>query len=312
MEAYRTGSIREATKATASEFQSMVGTSAPIREVERALGWLAVAEVNLLLQGEAGTGKRVLAEAIHAQSPRGAGAFFAVPLSGRSETEIEVELFGRDGDGGLVATRGATLYLEDISTLTMRLQRRLARVLRGDPGRRGARIIASTLVELEESVRLGRFLPDLHAHLGLIRLTVPPLRERREDIVALTEYFVRRYCERTGIPGITVARTALAELTAYAWPGNARELQQTLEAALALTRGPELTAERVRTVLGRRPRRYVAPDVFPLRSLERDYIATVLARCNWNQSLAARRLGIGRNTLMRKIKSFKLEKSEAA
>ncbi|HEY2387035.1 MAG TPA: sigma 54-interacting transcriptional regulator [Candidatus Binatia bacterium] len=296
----------------ASEFQSMVGTSAPIREVERALGWLAVAEVNLLLQGEAGTGKRVLAEAIHAQSPRGAGPFFAVSLSGRPEVDVEVEMFGRDGESGLVATRGATLYLEDISTLSMRLQRRLARVLRSDPARRGARIIASTLVELEEAVRLGRFLPDLHAHLGLIRLTVPPLRERREDIVALTEYFVRRYCERTGVLGIAVARTALAELTAYAWPGNARELQQTLEAALALTRGQELTAERIRTVLGRRPRRYVAPDVFPLRELERDYIATVLARCNWNQSLAARRLGIGRNTLMRKIKSFKLERSEAA
>jgi len=164
----------------------------------------------------------------------------------------------------------------------------------------------------EEAVRLGRFLPDLYAHLGLIRLTIPPLRERREDVVALTEYFVSRYCERGGLGGVRVARSALAELTGYAWPGNARELQQTLEAALALTRTGELTAERVRTVLGRRPRRHLAPDVFPLRELERDYIATVLVRCNWNQSLAARRLGIGRNTLMRKIKSFKLEKSEAA
>ena len=314
METYRTVSTREPSRAVVTtEFQSMVGTSAPIREVERALGWLAAAEVNLLLQGEAGTGKRVLAEAIHTQSPRGAGPFFAVALTGRPESDIESELFGRDGEGGLIgAARGATLYLEDISSLSIRLQRRLARVLRADPARRGVRIIASTLVDLEESVRFGRFLPDLHSHLGLIRLTVPPLRERREDIVALTEYFVRRYCERTGLAGISVARAALAELTAYAWPGNARELQQTLEAALALTRGGELTAERIRTVLGRRPRRHVAPDVFPLRELERDYIGTVLARCNWNQSLAARRLGIGRNTLMRKIKSFKLEKSEAA
>src|SRR5215467_11461245 len=100
MERHRTGStIREASRAAVtSEFQSMVGSSAPIREVERALGWLAVAEVNLLLQGETGTGKRVLAEAIHAQSPRGAGPFFAVPLNGRPEAEIELELFGRDGE----------------------------------------------------------------------------------------------------------------------------------------------------------------------------------------------------------------------
>ncbi len=315
MRTYQSGTAAGSAGATVTtEIQSMVGTSGPIREVERALGWLAAAEVNLLLQGEAGTGKRALAEAIHARSPRAAGPFFAVSLSGRADAEIEAELFGRDGGGGLIgAAGGTTLYLEDISSLAPRLQRRLARALRtAEPTRRSVRLIASTVIELEEAVRLGRFLPDLYAHLGLIRLTVPPLRERREDIVALTEHFVRSYCERTASPRITIARGAVAELTAYAWPGNVRELQQALGAALALTRGGELTAERVRTVLGRRPRRHAAPDVFPLRALERDYIATVLARCNWNQSLAARRLGIGRNTLMRKIKSFKLEKSEAA
>lgn len=312
MESYRSESTAEAIAAGPAT-PVMMGTSAPIREVERALGWLAAAEVNLLLQGETGTGKQVLAEAIHAQSPRGSGPFSAVALAGRAESQLESELFGKDGSAGLVGdVRGATLYLEGIASLPLRLQRRLVRALRVDRGRRGVRIIASTPIELEESVRLGRFLPDLYAHLGLIRLTIPPLRERREDIVALTEYFVRRYCERTGSTGVRVARSALAELTGYAWPGNARELQQTLEAALGLARGSELTAERIRTVLGRRPRRHVAPDVFPLRELERDYIATVLMRCNWNQSLAARRLGIGRNTLMRKIKSFKLEKCEAA
>lgn len=312
METYRAVSVREAVGNT-SAVQVIVGTSAPIREVERALGWLAAAEVNLLLQGEAGTGKRVLAEAIHTQSPRGSGPFSALAITGKSESQLEAELFGAEGETGLMSpTRSATLYLEDIGSLPMRLQRRLTRALRADPGRRAVRIIASTPVELEEGVRLGRFLPDLYAHLGLIRLTIPPLRERREDIVALTEFFVARYCERTGAAGIRIARSALAELTAYAWPQNARELQQTLEAALGLARTGELTAERIRTVLGRRPRRHLAPDVFPLRELERDYIATVLARCNWNQSLAARRLGIGRNTLMRKIKSFKLEKSEAA
>jgi DNA-binding NtrC family response regulator len=312
MESYRSGSARDATSAGPATLM-MMGTSAPIREVERALGWLAAAEVNLLLQGEPGTGKQVLAEAIHAQSPRGSGPFSVVTLAGRPEAQLESELFGKDGTSGLMGdARGATLYLESIGSLPLRLQRRLVRALRVDRGRRAVRIFASTPIELEEFVRLGRFLPDLYAHLGLIRLTIPPLRERREDVVALTEYFVRRYCDRTGTTGVRVARSALAELTGYAWPGNARELQQTLEAALALTRGGELTAERIRTVLGRRPRRHVAPDVFPLRELERDYIATVLMRCKWNQSLAARRLGIGRNTLMRKIKSFKLENCEAA
>ena len=313
MESYRPVSLRDSSKVTlAGAAQVVVGTSAPIREVERALGWLAAAEVNLLLQGEPGSGKRVLAEAIHLQSPRGSGQFYAVSLANRTDSQIEAELFAAPGEGLLGDARGATLYLEEVGCLPMRLQRRFVRLLRADPSRRNVRIIASSTSELEEAVRLGRFLPELYAHLGLIRLTLPPLRERREDIVALTEYFVRRYCERAGNGAIRVSRSALAELTTYAWPGNARELQQTLEAALALTRTGELTGERIRTVLGRRPRRHVAPDVFPLRTLERDYIATVLTRCNWNQSLAARRLGIGRNTLMRKIKSFKLEKSEAA
>ena len=312
MESCRPVSIRDLSALGDSAAPLVVGTSAPIREVERALGWLAAAEVNLLLQGEAGTGKRVLAETIHLQSPRGSGPFYAVSLTSRPESQLEAELFADGGGGLLGGVHGATLYLEDIASLPARLQRRLLRALRTDPGRRCVRIIAATPTELEEAVRLGRFLPELYAHLGLIRLTIPPLRERREDIVALTQYFVRRFCESTGKARIRVARSPLAELTGYAWPGNARELQQTLEAALALTRTGELTAERVRTVLGRRPRRRVAPDVFPLRALERDYIATVLTRCNWNQSLAARRLGIGRNTLMRKIKSFKLEKSEAA
>jgi DNA-binding NtrC family response regulator len=174
------------------------------------------------------------------------------------------------------------------------------------------RVIASSTIELEDLVRVGRFLPDLYFHLGLIRLTIPPLRERREDIPVMADHFVRRWCEETKTRRIVLGRSALNELANYAWPGNARELQQTLESALATSRGAEISADRIRTVLGRRPRRHAAPDVFPLRQLERDYIATVLARCNWNQSLAARRLGIGRNTLMRKIKSFKLERSEAA
>ncbi len=313
MESNRSASVRESSPAAPVTAHAVVGTSGPVREVERVLGSLAAAEVNLLIQGEAGTGKRVLAEVIHAQSARRAAPFHVVAIANRVEAQLELELFGTLGEATLRGDAlSATLYLEDVAALSIRLQRRLLRALRADPGRRGARIIAATRTELEEAVRIGRFLPELYAHLGLIRLTIPPLRERREDIAALSEYFVRSYCERTGHAAVRVARSALNELTGYAWPGNARELQQTLEAALAQSRATELTAERIRTVLGRRPRRHVAPDVFPLRMLERDYIATVLTRCNWNQSLAARRLGIGRNTLMRKIKSFKLERSEAA
>ncbi len=159
-------------------YRVVVGTSAPIREVERALGWLAAAEVNLLLQGEPGSGKRVLAEAIHLQSPRASGEFYAVSLANRTDSQIEAELFAAPGEGLLGDARGATLYLEEVGCLPMRLQRRFVRLLRADPSRRNVRIIASSTSELEEAVRLGRFLPELYAHLGLIRLTLPPLPGR--------------------------------------------------------------------------------------------------------------------------------------
>ena len=294
------------------EAEMMIGSSASMRDVERALARLATADVNLLLRGETGTGKRILAEAIHRQSQRSNGRLPVLSLAGVPDARAEVELFGDEGSGGLVAqARGSALYLEHIESLSQRLQRRLVQAL-DTPGIGGdLRVIAGTTVELEELVRLGRFRADLYFHLP-VRVTIPPLRERREDIAAIATQFIKQWCERTGSPRVVLGRSALIELTNYTWPGNARELQQTLEAALRGARGSDISAERIRAVLGRRPRRYAAADVFPLRQLERDYIATVLSRCNWNQSLAARRLGIGRNTLLRKIKMFGLDKAEAA
>ncbi len=292
--------------------EMMIGSSASMRDVERALARLATAEVNLLLRGENGTGKRMLAEAIHRQSRHAGGRLPALSLAGVPEARAEVELFGDASMPGLVAQgRGSTLYLEHIETLSPRLQRRLVQAL-DTPGIGGdLRVIAGTTVELEELVRLGRFRPDLYFHLP-VRVTIPPLRERRDDIAAIANQFVKQWCERTGAARVVLGRSALAELANYTWPGNARELQQTLETALRASRGSDVSAERIRAVLGRRPRRYAAQDVFPLRQLERDYIATVLGRCNWNQSLAARRLGIGRNTLLRKIKMFGLDRAEVA
>ena len=291
----------------------MVGTSAAIREVERALGRLATAEVNLLLQGEPGIGKSVLGEAIHRQSARRGAPLYTLTIEGASEAPLGLALFGVGGDGGLVAqARGATLYLDGIAALPVRLQRHLVQAVRVPDIRGNVRIIASTAVELEELVRVGRFLPDLYFRIALIRLTIPPLRERRGDIAVIANHVIRRWCAESGMPRIALGRAALAELTSHPWPGNARELQEVLETVLTLTCGAEITAKCIRAVLGRRPSRLADPEVVPLCQLERNYIATVLARCNWNQSLAARRLGIGRNTLLRKIKSFKLERSEAA
>ncbi len=289
----------------------LAGTSAPMREVERALGHLAHANVNLVIHGEPGTGKRVLAERIHRLGPRAEDAFVAITLEKVPDAEVEQLLFGADGVLAPVAPR-TTVYIDSIHVLTPRLQVRMAATLAERDFEHDVRVIAGTSAPLEELTRLGRFRRDLFFRLAVVRIALPPLRERREDIAVVAEQVVAEWCEAAGAPRLALSRMAIAELMSYAWPANARELEQTIEAVLALSRGTEVTAERIRAVLGRRPRRYAAPDVFPLRQLERDYIAGVLTSCNWNQSLAARRLGIGRNTLMRKIKSFGLRAAAGA
>lgn len=289
----------------------LAGTSAPMREVERALGHLAHANVNLLIMGETGTGKRMLAERIHRLGPRSDTQFIAVSIERRSEAEIEEALFGDEGVLAPTAPR-ATVYVDGIEGLTPQLQARMALALTPRDYDHEIRVIAGTAAPLEELTRLGRFRRDLFFRVAVVRVALPPLRERREDIAVVADRVVGEWCEAAGAPRLGLSRLALAELMGYAWPGNSRELEQTIEAVLALSRGTEVTAERIRAVLGRRPRRHAAPDVFPLRQLERDYIAGVLSSCNWNQSLAARRLGIGRNTLMRKIKTFGLRAEVAA
>ena len=290
----------------------LAGTSAPMREVERALGHLAHANVNMVIHGEPGTGKRVLAERIHQLGPRAGDRFVAIALENVEESEADALLFG--DEGGVLAPDAprATLYLDGIDALTPRLQVRMAFALAERGYEHDVRVIAGTAAPIEELTRLGRFRRDLFFRLAVVRVALPPLRERREDIAVIADRVMGEWCEAAGSPRLGLSRLAIAELTGYAWPGNSRELEQTLEAVLALSHGTEVTAERIRAVLGRRPRRYAAPHVFSLRQLERDYIAGVLSSCDWNQSLAARRLGIGRNTLMRKIKTFGLHSEVAA
>jgi DNA-binding NtrC family response regulator len=290
----------------------LAGTSAPMREVQRALGHLAHANVNLVIHGEVGTGKRVLAEKIHQLGPRSEDPFVAISVDKVPESALEHQLF--DPEVGVLAPTAprATLYLDRVDALTPALQAQMALALAQRDYEHDVRVIAGTTAPLEELTRLGRFRRELFFRLAVVRVALPPLRERREDIAVVTERVVGEWCEAAGAPRFGLSRLAVAELTSYAWPGNSRELEQTIEAVLALSRGTEITPERIRAVLGRRPRRFAAPDVFPLRQLERDYIAGVLSSCNWNQSLAARRLGIGRNTLMRKIKTFGLRAEAAA
>jgi DNA-binding NtrC family response regulator len=285
----------------------IAGTSAPIRALARTVGAAAASDVNLLVQGERGTGKRALAQALHRQS-RKDGPFLAIGFADRSEADIKEELFDLLEEGVLLAgARGATLYLDEVAWLPVSLQALLARALHVANVQGTPRIIASTETDLNGLARAGRFLGELYGQLAPICLTIPPLRERREDIPAIVSEYLRTSHDAIGIGQVTLDCGALEELLAYWWPGNARELQETLAAALVQCPSGVISAASIRTILGRWPHLRAAPGVVPLDEFEDAYITRTLVRCNGNKALAARRLGIGRNTLLRRIKTIKLE-----
>jgi DNA-binding NtrC family response regulator len=257
-----------------------------------------------LLAGEIGVGKEACAATLHRESRRRAQPFFSLHLDGLGEQEATERLFGPRGIVSLAArARQATVYLDAVETLPVILQQRLVGAF-VDDGLGGVRLLAGTRnPALEEQVRLGRFLRALHDRIAIIQVCIPPLRERREDIPLITEGCLWQWSARQGASPQVLTDGALAEIEAYTWPGNARELANVLETLCTDSRGRTISAERVRAVLGRRPRRNLARDVLPLREMERHYIECVLARCGGNQTLAARRLGIGRSTLLRHLKA---------
>jgi two-component system nitrogen regulation response regulator NtrX len=197
----------------------------------------------------------------------------------------------------------ATIYLDGIESLSQRLQLRLAAAL-ANTDSPNVRVVAGTAVVLEEHVRLGRFQRALFDRLATVQVSLPPLRERREDIAVIAPAAFERWAERTGLPIKTFGEGAMTQLQAYDWPVNVRELLCVLSVAYEHTRGSVITADRIRTELGSRPRRHVAAGIVPLRQVERDYLLSVMQRCNGNQTLAARRLGIGRSTLLRHLSAL--------
>jgi DNA-binding NtrC family response regulator len=282
-----------------------------MRILKDALASLALSDVHLVLCGERGTGKREWAEAVHRKSARCEESFVVLPLAAMGDARTERRLFGDDaGRDGLLAHRGTTVYLDAIESLTPRLQRRLAQwTTTAQPST--VRLIAGTGVMLEEQVTLGRFDRDLYRRLAAVQLCIPPLRERRDDVPAIVEHWLWHGAE-CDASAADLRSDALVELASYHWPGNVRELIQVVEAARNAAAGRPITADLVRHVLARHPRRAVAADIVPLDQIEREYIHAAVARCDGNQSLAARRLGIGRSTLIRKLRSARARSDRAA
>ncbi len=280
----------------------LVGKSRSVRTLLRAIGVLAPLGAHMLIRGEPGTGRRACAMLLHHKGPRRTQPFRAVSLRGLADAAIAERLFGTRGLASLKAqARNATIYIEAIDRIPLDLQDRLLGTL-ADGTEPGIRLLGGSAVALEEHVQLGRFRRTLFDRLATVQLSVPPLRERLEDIAPIANHVLERWSERHGKRPRRLAGAARAVLEGYAWVGNVTELVRMLETACAQTRSLAISANRVQVVLGRRSRRNAAVDIAPLRDVECSHIRHAVARCGGNRSLAAMWLGISRATLARRLR----------
>jgi len=305
----------------------LVGNSVALKHVEQQIGRVATTRATVLIRGESGVGKELVARAIHLNSPRRDAPFICLNCAALTETLLESELFGHEKGAFTGATERmlgkfesadqGTIFLDEIGEMAVGTQAKLLRVLEGHPFERvggsipikvDVRVVAATNRPLEDAVREGAFRRDLYFRLQVVQLDVPPLRERPDDVAVLADHFLKRFGRETGrkMKGFTAA--ALKKLQGYHWPGNVRELRNVIERAVALGAGP--TIEEADIWLS--PLELVgvaAPEVYePLRleAIEKRHIERTLEHTDWNKSQAAQILGIERSTLDRKIKAYGL------
>ncbi len=285
----------------------------------------AASKVSVLIEGESGTGKELLARLIHRSSPRAHKPLVCVNCAALSESLVESELFGHEKGAftGAAESRagrfewahGGTLLLDEISEISAKLQAKLLRVLEAEEFERvgGAetlrvdvRVLATTNRNLEQEIARGNFRQDLFYRLNTIQLTLPPLRARREDIPALVAHFVGRYRDEAGgrVEGVTTRTMEL--LTAYAWPGNVRQLRNVIHRACILAPGPEIQPEDLPPLEPGVP----GPESQPattLSEIERRVILSTLRELGGNKTAVAQRLGVTTRTLLNKLKRYRAQ-----
>ena len=304
---------------------SLIGRSSPMRTLYELVERVAHSEAPVLVRGESGSGKELVARALHSEGLRRQGPFVAINCTALPHALLESELFGHVKGaftgattarrGLFVEADGGTLFLDEIGDMPPELQAKLLRVLEdgevravGADGARtvDVRIIAATHQELEARVKEGRFRADLFYRLNVVSLRIPPLRERREDIPMLVEHFVAQARARnTRSPVTSLAPELVAELARMPWPGNVRELENLIERLVVLGSQPtaDLSLLRLHATTSTpdtHPLAAAQEQVVPLRQLESDYIAWVVARCGGNKTRAAELLGIDVSTIHRR------------
>jgi two-component system response regulator HydG len=306
----------------------IIGHSKKMQQALDLVMRVAPTDATILIQGESGTGKEVIAKAIHHTSPRAQHAFVAVNCGALPEPLLESEIFGHVKGAFTGATvhkkglfedaHGGTFFLDEIGDMPLSLQVKFLRVLQeGEIRRVGSnqattvdvRVLAATNRDLGQLMQQGQFREDLYYRLNVIPLVLPPLRERREDIPALAEHFLRRFGDKQHRP-LSLTASAVERLLRYPWPGNVRELENAMERTAILARndliGPDELPPHIAsgTPLGPAP---VLPREQTLAEVEKSHILQTLERCGWNHSHAAEALGIGRTSLWRKLKEYQIE-----
>ena len=304
----------------------LVGQSPAMQSVLRTVERIASSEANVLIEGESGTGKGLVAQTIHQQSPRAQGPFLAINCSGFQDQLLESELFGHERGSftgatslkqGLfeVAERG-TLFLDEVAEMSPAMQAKLLQVLDTREFRRvggtrvhrsDVRIVAATNKPMQREVEAGRFREDLYYRLNVVNLVIPPLRERREDIPLLVEHFMARFRASGGTRKV-ISPEALRSLAEYAWPGNVRELANIVERLVILTPGEIIGPDALPpNILGPRaagPGSAQGPN--SLSEMERLHIARVLQQTGGKKMQAARLLGIDLKTLNKKVRDYQI------
>lgn len=307
---------------------TIVGRSQPLREVLNLADRVAPTNATVLIVGETGTGKELLAKYIHSGSQRANNAFIAVNCAALPETLLESELFGHEKGAftGAIAQHigrfeladNGTLFLDEIGEISASTQVKLLRLLQEREFTRvggsktiacDVRIVAATNRDLKRAIHEGRFREDLFYRLNVFPITMPALRQRSEDIPLLTERFIRLACTNMGVPSRTLSPEAEAVLRRYEWPGNIRELSNLIERAVLMADGPVLYPQHFPLEMGTGPRKEPArPAPASLWDYERDMIVRALEANRWNQSKSARALGISRDNLRYRIKKYQIER----
>jgi DNA-binding NtrC family response regulator len=314
-------------------FENIVGKSEPMLKIFDLVAQVANSRSTVLLQGESGTGKEIIAKALHLNSPRRDRPFVPVNTGSMPTDLLESTLFGHvkgaftsaiASKKGLfeIADHG-TLFLDEIATMSLETQAKILRVLQD---RRfmhlggvqeiqvDVRIIAATNIDLRQMVREGRFREDLFYRLNVITIELPPLRQRREDIPLLVQFFLKKYAEENDRPVRRITPEALRPLMSYAWPGNVRELENVIERGVVLSSGPEITIDLLPdNILGRGSALMLGEppsdaSLFEIvEDVEKRIISDMLEKCNWNQTEAAERFKVPLSTLNQKIRRLNIE-----